>query len=72
LFKLAKQLLENQGEFLPIGTIVTPEGKVADVIADTTQEQPGARQARQDLEGVIKEWLQRECADLWEWPLTLG
>jgi len=54
LFKLAKQLLEKQGEFLPIGAIVPPEGQVSHAIAYTKEEQPGAHKSLELLEGGLR------------------
>jgi hypothetical protein len=60
LLKLAKQLLEKQGSFLPIGAIVLPEGKLGHVAAHPEGEQPGAHKAL----------LQKVSVELRVWPLT--
>ena len=52
---MAKKLLENQGTFLPIGRIVTPNGKIGFVIANTKEEQPGAHKALQLLESGLRD-----------------
>jgi hypothetical protein len=54
LLKLAKQLLEKQGPFLPIGAIVLPEGKLGHVAAHPEGEQPGAHKALELREGGLR------------------
>ncbi|HSY63266.1 MAG TPA: hypothetical protein VK829_01640 [Terriglobales bacterium] len=55
LFAMAKKLLQTQGAFLPIGRIVSPDGKIAYVIANTKEEQPGAHIALQLLESGLRD-----------------
>lgn len=54
LIKMSKELLTKQGGFLPHGAIVTPEGKLGAVAAQTREEQPGAQRALQTLEGGLR------------------
>jgi hypothetical protein len=53
LTKMSKELLKKQGEFLPHGAIITPEGKVGVIGADTKEEQPGAQKVLQVLESGL-------------------
>ena len=55
LLYMAKHLLRTQGEFLPIGAIVTQAGELGYVGAKTEQERPGAQAALQVLESGLKE-----------------
>jgi len=55
LLFMAKHLLETQGEFLPIGAIVTQEGELAHVGAKTEEERPGTHVTLQILESGLKE-----------------
>jgi hypothetical protein len=54
LTKMSKELLKKQGEFLPHGAIITPEGKVGVIGADTKEEQPGAQKVLQVLESGLR------------------
>jgi hypothetical protein len=54
LVGMSKVLLEKQGEFLPHGATVSPEGKVSLVGAYTNEEQPGAQKALRVLEGGLR------------------
>jgi hypothetical protein len=54
LTKMSKELLNRQGEFLPHGAIVSPEGKLGGVGADTKEAQPGAQKVLQVLEGGLR------------------
>jgi hypothetical protein len=55
LLYMAKRLLQTQGEFLPIGAIVTQEGELAHVGAKTEEERPGTDVTLQILESGLKE-----------------
>ncbi|MGA8220936.1 MAG: hypothetical protein WB780_04720 [Candidatus Acidiferrales bacterium] len=54
LFRTSKILLEKQGGFLPIGAIVSPEGRVGAVGGSTREEQPGAQKVLEVLEGGLR------------------
>jgi hypothetical protein len=55
LLYMAKHLLKTQGEFLPIGAIVTQAGELGHVGAKTEEERPGAHAILQVLESGLKE-----------------
>jgi hypothetical protein len=55
LLSMAKLLLEKQGAFLPIGRIVSSDGKIGYVIANTKEEQPGAHITLQLLESGLRD-----------------
>jgi|HubBroStandDraft_6_1064221.scaffolds.fasta_scaffold164039_2 hypothetical protein len=55
LLKMAKSLLKAQGAFLPIGAIVTQDGKPAHVGASPREEQPGAHITLQLLESGLRD-----------------
>jgi hypothetical protein len=54
LVKMSKDLLKKQGEFLPHGAVVTPEGRLGVVGAQTKEEQPGAHKTLQILEDGLR------------------
>ena len=54
LLYMAKHLLNEQNAFLPIGAIVTQDGKPAHVGASPKEEQPGAQIALQLLESGLR------------------
>jgi len=55
LLYMAKHLLRTQGEFLPIGAIVTQDGELRHVGAKTDEEFPGTHVTLQILESGLKE-----------------
>ena len=55
LLCMAKRLLSTQGEFLPIGAIVTQDGELRHVGAKTDEEFPGTHAILQILESGLKE-----------------
>ena len=54
LLRMAKHLLKEQNAFLPIGAIVTQDGKPAHVGASPSDEQPGARITLELLESGLR------------------
>jgi hypothetical protein len=54
LLRMSQSLLKSQGAFLPIGAIVTQDGKPAHVGAAPKDEQPGAQIMLQVLESGLR------------------
>jgi hypothetical protein len=54
LLRMSQSLLKSQGAFLPIGAMVTQDGKPAHVGAAPKEEQPGAQITLQLLESGLR------------------
>jgi hypothetical protein len=62
LIRVTKQFLDEMGEYLPHGAIVTPEGNVGLVGSRTPEDQPGAQKTLKLLEAGLRQMAaQNKC-----------